>query len=81
MVFAVYTSGGGPAGTTTAYSSISPYFSGSYISGQGPNISYMYWPHRLVIDLEDGTVIGKDEGEAMLTDSQIMGFVNQANAD
>ena len=81
MVFAAYTSGGGANATTSAYSSISPYFSGSYITGQGPPITYMYWPHRLVIDLEDGTVIGKDEGENMLSDAQIMGFVNQANSD
>ena len=51
------------------------------MTGKGPAITYMYWPHRLVVDLSDGSVIGKDEGENMLTDSQIMGFVNQANTD
>ena len=79
MVFAVYTQNGGTAPIATAYSSISPYFSGSYFTGKNPSIYYEYWPHRLVIDLDDGSVIVKDEGTTMLSDSQIVSAVNAAN--
>ena len=81
VVYAVYTTGGGPAGTTTAFNSISPYFDGSYFTGTSPPIMYSYWPHTLVLDMEDGTVLGKDVDTTFLTTGQIMQYVNQANSD
>ena len=81
MVFASYTNGGYTAPISTAYSYISPYFDGSYFTGQSPPITYPFFPYSAVIDMEDGTVIAMDTSSSYLTTTQILNAVQQANSD
>jgi len=81
VVFAVYTNGGSAAPIATAHSYISPYFDGSYFTGQAPPIYYPFTPYSAVVDMEDGTVIAMDTSSVYLSTGDILSAVQQANSD
>jgi hypothetical protein len=81
VVFAAYTNGSATAPITTAYNYISPYFNGSYFTGQAPPFYYPFTPYSAVVDMEDGTVISMDTTSYYLSTGDILDAVQQANSD
>ena len=80
-VLAVYTNQGSTLPIATAAGNISPHFTGGFWTGKAPPIGYSYFPYTGVIDMETGNVLAKDNGTDLLTTSEIMSAVQQANSD
>jgi len=72
----------GDAPIANAYTYISPYFDGSYFTGQMPPISIPYTPFCAVIDLETMEVMDKDLTQTdYLYPQDMLSLAIQANSD
>ena len=82
-IFVSESEGGADLAIETAYSTVSPLIDANYVTGRMPyfGISSIGVPLTAVVDMETGLILASEVDGPVLTTTQIVSLVEQANND